>query len=162
MTTEIVTIIGVVAAPLLAAIATVAGAWIGRRAGVKQASIAAESAAKQATQEAKAAAKVAVTQAEVAGSNAANEARKVVTADWEKYTGLLLKRLEAVETRATAAEKRIDTAETRAVISEERAIRWESLYRIAVTHMRELIKWASDVSHMSEMPSAPVELVSDL
>jgi hypothetical protein len=104
-----------------------------------------------------------------AGEEAANKAREAVTADWAAYSRsmqedrkMLSERLAAVEQRHAAAERRIDAAETRAVIAEERATRWESLYRIAVHHMRELIQWASDISHMTDMPQAPAELQSEL
>ncbi|WP_232002892.1 hypothetical protein, partial [Mycobacterium sp. 1245801.1] len=62
---------------------------------------------------------------------------------------------------ATAAERRIDSAETRAVIAEERASRWESLYRIAVAHLREVIRWAT-VNNTGTMPEPPAELQREL
>jgi hypothetical protein len=148
---DTISLVAVFSGPILAGLATVAGAWIGRRSGVKQAEIATEKAVQIASEQAK-----------ISSREATTAAREAVTADWEAYTGLLLRRLEAVESRATAAERRIDTAEARAIIAEERAIRWESLYRIAVTHMREVIKWASNVGQQSEMPPAPPELISDL
>ncbi|OBJ23841.1 hypothetical protein [Mycobacterium sp. 1245801.1] len=82
-------------------------------------------------------------------------------ASTQKDRKLLLDRLEAVESRATAAERRIDSAETRAVIAEERASRWESLYRIAVAHLREVIRWAT-VNNTGTMPEPPAELQREL
>jgi hypothetical protein len=100
---------------------------------------------------------------------AAVETRRAITADWESYAAsmqedrrLLLERVKAVESRADTSDVRLHAAEERAELAEQRAVRWESLYRIAVTHMRHLIKWASDVSHMSDMPAPPAELISDL
>jgi hypothetical protein len=128
---ENITLVGAVAGPFLTATGVVIGSWVGRRQGLKTADAAVE--------------------------QASAEARRAVTADWESYTGMLMKRLETVESRAGTAEKRLDSAETRAVIAEERATRWESLYRIAVMHMREIIKWAND-SRAGSMPEAPAEL----
>lgn len=133
---ETVATVGAVAGPVTTAAGAVVGSWIGRRQGIKQ--------------------------ADAAVNQASTEARKAVTADWQAYTGMLMQRLETVEQRAGAAEKRLDTAETRAVISEERANRWESLYRIAVIHLRDIIKWASNVSHLTDMPATPAELINDL
>lgn len=154
-TLNLVTAIG---GPLVTAAGGVGGVWLGLKEGRKRADRQAIEAEKKAEETARR-----------AGEKAANEARKAVTADWAAYSKsmqddrkMLADRLATVETRAAAAEQRIDTAETRAVIAEERAIRWESLYRIAVHHMRELIKWASDISHMTDMPKAPAELQSEL
>jgi hypothetical protein len=100
---------------------------------------------------------------------AAVETRRAITADWEAYAAsmqedrrLLLERVKAVESRADTSDVRLHAAEERAELAEQRAIRWESLYRIAVTYMRKLVSWASDVSHMSDMPDPPAELIDQL
>lgn len=100
---------------------------------------------------------------------AAVETRRAITADWESYAAsmiedrkLLIDRVHAVESRADTSDVRLHAAEERAELAEQRAVRWESLYRIAVTYMRKLIGWASDVSHMSDMPEPPAELIDQL
>lgn len=150
VTTAAVAIIGAVAIPLFGFLGLLVGTWSNRH-------------------ELKNQQKALALKAQEASAKAAVDTRRAITADWEAYAQsmqedrrLLLDRLAAVEDRAQAAERRLDTAEARAMLAEERAVHWESRYRIAVTHMRELIKWASDISHMGEMPTPPAELISDL
>jgi hypothetical protein len=64
-----------------------------------------------------------------------------------------------LEDRLSTNDRRLNAADERARLAEERAVRWESLYRIAVAHMRKLIGWAADISHMQDMPQPPAELV---
>jgi hypothetical protein len=139
-TSDNVALVSAFIGPLLTFIGALVGLWVGgRRTKKKAESIAAEA-------------------AEIASA----EARIAVTADWEAYTGLLMQRLTTVESRANTADERLSAAETRATIAEERAAHWASLYRTAVVYMKQLITWASDVSHLSEIPSAPPELQADL
>lgn len=154
-TAEVIALVSAIAAPLLTFLGVVIGAWKGRRDGREQA----ENARRDLEVKAK-----------IASDQAADAAARRVTAAWEAYAEstqtdrrMLMERLEAVEQRASAAEKRLDSAETRAVIAEERATRWESLYRIAVAHLREVISWAT-ASHnrSSDMPQTPPELVREL
>lgn len=107
--------------------------------------------------------------AEEVSRQAAVETRRAITADWESYASsmqedrrLLIERVHAVESRADTSDLRLHAAEERAELAEQRAVRWESLYRIAVAYMRKLIAWASDVSHMSDMPDPPAELLDQL
>jgi hypothetical protein len=100
---------------------------------------------------------------------AAVETRRAITADWESYASsmqedrrLLLERVRTIEARADTSDLRLHGAEERAELAEQRAVRWESLYRIAVAYMRKLIAWASDMSHMTEIPEAPAELMDQL
>ena len=149
---ETIGLLSVLGAPVLTFLGVVIGAWKGRQDGKRQ------------SEDARRDLEV---KARMASEAAANQARHEVTAAWESYAAsmqvdrrMLLDRLEAVEKRATASERRLDSAETRAVIAEERASRWESLYRIAVQHLRQVISWAND--NTGEMPVAPAELQGHL
>lgn len=153
MTPEaIITLVSAIAAPILTFAGVVLGVWKGRRDTVNQ--------VRQARQDTD-------VRAKIASEKAASSARDEVTKAWAVYAEsmqkdrqLLANRIEALEVRSTAAEHRIDTAEARASIAEQRAVRWESLYRIAVTHLREVIGWATAKS--GDMPAAPAELQEEL
>lgn len=139
----LLTALGVVATPVLSLLGVLVGAIIGNRNGKRNAA--------------------------AAGAQAQVSASKAVTADWESYTRSLrewaaglVDRLDTVELRAGAAEKRLDTAESRAVLAEQRAVRAESLYKIAVGYLREVVQWASNLSHVDPMPDPPSELITDL
>ena len=153
-TAEVIALASAVAAPVLTFLGVVIGAWRGRVDGKRQ--------SEQAIRELE-------VKARMASEEAANKARREVTSAWEAYAQsmqadrkMLADRLEAVEKRASASEARLDSAETRAVIAEERAARWESLYRIAVAHLREVIRWATASRGAGEMPEAPAELQREL
>jgi hypothetical protein len=152
-TAEMIALASAIAAPLLTFFGVLIGAAKGR----------ADSKEQNAT-----AVRELEVKARMASEAAANDARREVTQAWESYAAsmqkdrkLLVDRLEAVEARASASEKRLDSAETRAVIAEERASRWESLYRIAVAHLREVIRWAT-VNNTGAMPEPPAELQREL
>lgn len=154
-TAEVISLIAAIASPLFAFLGLVVGAWKGRKDGRDQAE------RDRRDLEVK---------AKIASDEAAAKAAAEVRMAWKEYAAstqtdrkMLMDRLEAVEKRASAAEKRLDSAETRAVIAEERATRWESLYRIAVAHLREVISWAT-ASHSrgDGMPPTPAELVREL
>jgi hypothetical protein len=152
MSANMVALIGAIAAPMLAFMGVLVGAWKGRVDGRRQ--------SEHATRELEIRAKIAT-------EDAANDARREVTEAWGAYAEsmqkdrkLLADRIETLEKRSSAAEHRLDSAETRAVIAEERATRWESLYRIAVAHLREMIQWAT--IRTGEMPVTPAELQREL
>lgn len=129
-------IVAAIATPFLGFLAVVVGAWVGRRAGMRQAD-------------------AAVTQAKTG-------ARAAVTADWKAFSDSLQARLGAVETRASATETRLDAAELRATHAEERAAHAETLYKAALSYLREVAAWFSSRWPGETMPAPPPELEGEL
>lgn len=151
---DMLVLIGAIAVPLSGVASALGGAWLGRRGTLQQ--------------------------ADAAGKTAAATATASVSADWKSYTDsikenfkvytdsmmedrrLLLERLSAVESRAGTAERRLDAAEARAILSEARAVKAEGLYKLAVSYMRELVRWARGLSQVEEIPDPPFELRDEL
>ncbi|WP_135452600.1 hypothetical protein [Mycobacterium sp. DL99] len=122
--------------PILSCVGIVVGALIGRRAGLRQADAA------------------------VHGAQAS--ARQAVTADWKAFSDSLQARLGAVETRSSASEARLDAAEVRASAAEARAAHAESLYKAALSYLREVASWFSSRWPGEVMPAPPTELENEL